>query len=106
MNQTLLVFLAALKQASPELRFLLVGDPEQFRCPCDSWQGSEMDPGALERSALLHQLAGGVRVKLTQSLPFPLADDALSRRRFAALPGAPRYTLAPVRLPPKAHAGP
>ena len=48
------------------MRFLLSGDFHQFPPIANHWRGSPVPEDALERSALLHALAGGNRVTLTE----------------------------------------
>jgi hypothetical protein len=48
------------------VKFLLSGDFHQFPPICNNWRGSPVPEDALERSALLHTLAGGNRCTLTE----------------------------------------
>ena len=64
-STVLFTLLAELKLSNPDLKMILVGDPEQFVCPCDHWHGSEISEEKLGRSPLIHQLAGGTPAVLT-----------------------------------------
>jgi hypothetical protein len=48
------------------VKFLLSGDFHQFPPICNIWRGSPVPEDALERSSLLHTLAGGNRCTLTE----------------------------------------
>jgi hypothetical protein len=48
------------------MRLLLSGDFHQFLPIANHWRGSPVPEDALERSALLHPMAGGNRVTLTE----------------------------------------
>jgi hypothetical protein len=48
------------------VHFLLSGDVHQFQPLANVWRGSPVPEDALERSALLHTLAGGNRCTLTE----------------------------------------
>jgi hypothetical protein len=48
------------------VKFLLSGDFHQFAPICNNWRGSPVPEDALERSALLHTLAGGNRCTLSE----------------------------------------
>ena len=100
------------KAAFVGVRFLLLGDFCQLDPVQDSWCGSAVPDGALERSRLLRELVGGARMELTQN---HRSDEALfsfytglgigrapreleealadARARFPKRPGSPRYTL-------------
>jgi hypothetical protein len=48
------------------VKFLLSGDFHQFAPVCNNWRGSPVPEDALEKSSLLHTLAGGNRCTLTE----------------------------------------
>jgi hypothetical protein len=48
------------------VHFLLSGDFTQFAPICNKWRGSPVPDDVLERSALLHTMAGGSRCTLTE----------------------------------------
>ncbi len=100
------------KAALLGLQFVLLGDFAQLDPVLDTWCGAPVVDGALERSRLLWELAGGARMILNEnrrsdealfsfytglgigSAPRPL-EEALedARGRFPKQPGDPRYTL-------------
>ena len=49
-------------------RFVLLGDFKQLDAVCDTWAGCPVPQGALERSDLLYELSGGVRMELTENM--------------------------------------
>ena len=52
--------------AYTNVRFLLIGDWNQFAPIGNSFRGSAVDDDAFERSNLLHRMAGGNRLTLTE----------------------------------------
>jgi hypothetical protein len=81
------------KLAFTPMRFLLSGDFNQFPPINNCWKGTPVPEDALERSALLHTLAGGNRCALTQCRR---RDRRLFDYYSSLIPGGSRFEL-PLR---------
>jgi hypothetical protein len=76
------------------VKFILSGDFHQFPPICNHWRGSPVPEDALERSSLLHTLAGGNRCTLTECRR---GDRKLFDFYSSLIPGGSRAEL-PVPL--------
>lgn len=98
-NHVLSCALVSLWHANSDLRWVMVGDPRQFRAPCDHWYGKNgiSEP---DMAALFNRMVGGTWIKLEtnrrscQAL-FDLCSNPILPELSGVLPykGLPRYNL-------------